>query len=223
MNNPAPLIIANLKANKTWPQMSLWLDQIGNSSVVKSFPGTVIVAPSTPFLVSASQKIKSANLPLKLSSQDVSKFEQGAYTGEFTATQISDIASYVIIGHSERRRELKEDDEILAKKVANSRAAGLEPIYCVQDEYTSIPQGVKIVAYEPVFAIGTGNPDTPENAQRVVEIIKTRGDFTVIYGGSVSGENAKSFLSKKVIEGVLIGATNSLDPQKFIQIISVLT
>ena len=223
MNNPIPLIVANLKANKTWDQMSLWLDQIGNSSLVRSFSGTIIVAPSTPFLVSASEQIKSKNLPLKLSSQDVSKYEQGAYTGEFTASQIADICQYAIIGHSERRQNFGEDDKVLAQKVSLAKKTTVEPIYCVQEAFDLIPQGVKIVAYEPIFAIGTGNPDSPQNVEKVATQINQAGDFTVIYGGSVSGENVKSFLSKNIIEGVLVGATNSVDPQKFIQIISVLT
>ena len=224
MNEHCPLAIANFKENKTWEEISQWLDEFVEARL--DFSGTIIICPSFPFLAAAALKIRQLleqspdkQLNIKLGSQDISQFEQGAHTGEIAATQISDIVSYVIIGHSERRRELKEDDEILAKKVANAHAAGLEVIYCVQDEHTPIPQGVKIVAYEPPSAIGTGNPDSKENAQRVAEIIKTRGDFTVIYGGSVSAENIASFLKKGIVDGVLVGG-KSLNPQDFIPLVA---
>src|SRR4030043_801661 len=219
-----PLTVANFKENKTWGEMSQWLYEFIQKS--PDFTGTIIICPSYPFLAAAASKIRQLReqypdkqLNIKLGSQDISQFEKGAHTGEVAASQISDIASYAIIGHSERRTEFNEDDQILVKKVTNARNIGLEVIYCVQDEHTPIPQGVKIVAYEPPSAIGTGNPDTPQNAQRVAEVIQTKGQFTVIYGGSVSAENIASFLKKGVIDGVSVGG-KSLNPQDFIHLVA---
>ncbi|OGD93324.1 hypothetical protein A2697_00655 [Candidatus Curtissbacteria bacterium RIFCSPHIGHO2_01_FULL_41_44] len=216
MNDPLPLVIANLKANKTWDQMSAWLNIIGPKA--ESFAGTVIVCPTAAFLAATFQKINSAGWQIKLSAQDISQFEQGAYTGEVAASQIADLCRYVIIGHSERRQNFNEDDNLLAQKAQNAKKAGLEIIFCIQNPEAKIPEGVNIVAYEPIFAIGTGHPDTPENAQTIGERLKAKGPYTVLYGGSVSPQNTKSFIKQGILDGVLIGA-NSLDPQKFIQII----
>lgn len=216
MNNPLPLVIANLKANYTWEEMVTWLDQVSKRTI--AFGGTVVICPSIPFLAAVAAKIKGANHNLKLGSQNVSQFEQGPYTGEFAATQISSLCQYVIIGHSERRQNFAEGDEIIAKKIQNAKASGVSPIYCVQDENAPIPQGVDLVAYEPISAVGTGNADTPENARSVAQKLKAKGNYTVIYGGSVTGENVKTFLKNGIIDGVLVGAA-SLDAESFIDII----
>ncbi len=216
MNDALPLVIANLKANKTWDEVSTWLENVGPGAA--GFSGTVVFCPSFPYLVSSSQKIKDLNLKLELGAQDVSMFEQGAYTGEVAASQIADLCRYVIIGHSERRQNFRETEEILSKKVKNSKKAGLEPIFCIQGEETPIPEGVEIVAYEPIFAIGSGNADDPQNARKVAQTVKNNKNITVIYGGSVSAKNVNSFLKKDILDGVLV-ATNSLDPQDFIKIL----
>ena len=220
MSNPSlPLIVANLKANKTWDEVSAWIDEV--AATAQNFTGTVIFCPSYPFLSSAYQKISQNSINIKLGSQDVSKFEQGAYTGEVAASQISGICQFAIIGHCERRQNFKEDEKTLKQKVQNAKKTNIEPIFCVQDEQTPIPESIKIVAYEPVFAIGTGDPDKPENIQSVAQKIKTKGPQTILYGGSVSAENVKQFV-KENISGVLVGATNSLDAQKFTGIINTL-
>lgn len=224
MNEHLPLVIANFKANKNWEEIESWLEIVGPQT--SSFSGTIIVCPSAPFLAAAYQKLKansegSASWRIKLGSQDLSKFEQGAYTGEVAASQISDVVNYAIIGHSERRQNFTEDEKVLAQKVQNVASANIEPIFCVQSADTPVPENVKIVAYEPVFAIGTGNPDTPGNAQAIGKKLKARGNYTVLYGGSVSDANIKSFLKEGIIDGALI-ATNCLDPQRFIKILEVL-
>lgn len=218
MNENKPLLVANLKANCTWEQVDAWLDQVAESA--KNFKGTIIFCPSHPFLSAASQKIKSENLPIILSSQDISEFEQGAYTGEVAASQISPQITYSIIGHSERRENFNEEEIVLDKKVKNAQNAKITPVFCVQGADTEIPDGVKIVAYEPVFAIGTGNAETPENVRKVIDAIKAKGDYTVLYGGSVSADNVSALLDQGKADGVLVGATNSVDPQKFISILS---
>lgn len=214
-----PIVIANHKANKSWDEVATWIDEV--ASVAQNFAGTIIFCPSYPFLAAAHEKISQNGINLKLGSQDISRFEQGAYTGEVAASQIADTIKYTIIGHSERRQNFAEDDKILSQKVENAQKAGITPIFCVQNEKTSIPKNVEIVAYEPVFAIGTGNPDTPENVQVIAQRLIAKGKYIVLYGGSVSGENVKSFV-KNQVEGVLVGATNSLDTQQFIGIIKAL-
>ncbi len=217
MNEPLPLIVANFKANKNWDAVARWLDLIGFQS--SSFSGTIIVCPSAPFLAAAHQmQMANSAWRLQIGIQDLSQFEQGAYTGEVAASQISNLVKYAVIGHSERRQHFGEGDPVLATKVDNATKSRIEPIFCVQDENTAIPTGVKIVAYEPVFAIGTGNPDSPENAQDVSQKIIGKGDYIVLYGGSVTDLNIKSFLKEGVIDGALI-ATSSLDPQSFIKIL----
>jgi triosephosphate isomerase len=221
-----PLVIANHKANKTWDEVATWIDEV--AATAQNFAGTIIFCPSYPFLAAAYEKISQNGINIKLGSQDISCFDVGAYTGEVAASQIADIAKFAIIGHSERRQNFKESDKNLSEKVQNAQKAGIEPIFCVQDEKTQVPEKVSIVAYEPIFAIGTGNPDTPENAQSVAQKLTARlaarqakSKYTIIYGGSVTGENVKSYVRNK-IDGVLVGATNSLDPQKFIGIIKAL-
>lgn len=216
MNDPRPYVIANLKANKTWDEIIVWLDQVGKSA--STFLGTVIVCPPHPFLASCYQKIKKDKLKIKLACQDLSKFEQGPYTGEFAASQIANMCAYSICGHSERRQNFTEDEDTIAKKVKNAKESAVEPILCVQDTRTLIPDGVTIVAYEPIFAVGTGNPDNPDNAKSTATKLKAKGNYVVVYGGSVSSDNVASFLQKDVIDGVLVGFA-SLDPWEFTEII----
>lgn len=216
MTNAFPLVVVNFKANKTWDEITVWLDNVGK--IAETFSGTIVICPPHPFLLSTYRKVKSDNLKIQVGSQDISKFEQGPYTGEFAASQIAALCAYAIIGHSERRQNFGEDDETLAKKVENVKAAQIEPIFCVQAADTAVPDGVSIVAYEPVFAIGTGNPDTPENARVTAQKIKANGQYVVLYGGSVTAKNIASYLEKGTIDGVLVGSA-SLDPWEFGQII----
>ena len=220
MNDPLPLVVANLKANKTWEEMVGWLDLVGPKA--QGFTGTVVVCPSLPFLGSAHEKINSLKLKLKLGIQDISPFDQGPYTGEVAATQVKNLCDYAIVGHSERRQNFTESASIVAQKFQKAKEAGLTAIFCATGPDITIPAGVEVVAYEPIFAIGAGNPDTPENAASVAEKLKAKGNYVVLYGGSVTGENVASFLKKGTVDGVLIG-TASLDPATFIDIIESAT
>lgn len=216
MSDSLPLIVANHKANLDYSDFDIWINSVGPK--VSEFQGTVILCPSAPFLSEAWLLAVSQGWKYELGAQDISKFDVGAYTGEVAALQLSGTCSYVIIGHSERRNNFGETDEILEQKVQLAKKANLKTIFCVQDQDTKIPEGVEIVAYEPIFAIGTGNPDTPDNAMDIAKKIKAKGDYTVLYGGSVNRENVKHFIKTGVIDGVLIG-TASLNAQEFIDIL----
>ncbi len=213
-------IIANWKSNKTTQDTNDWLQHLANAGLEKHENKVAVVcAPYTllPLLKSYSNEVI---LPVSFGSEDVSPFDEGAYTGEVTAEEIKEFADYAIIGHSERRKLFNEDDELLAKKVAMALKSNLTPIFCVQDENTPIPEGVTLVAYEPIFAIGSGHPDTPENAEKVVKTIKEKNPQVefVLYGGSVTPENIHDFTQSPSIDGALVGGA-SLDADKFVKLI----
>jgi triosephosphate isomerase (TIM) len=213
-------IIANWKSNKTTEEANDWLQKLANGGLEQNENKVAVVcAPFTllPLLKSYSDEVI---LPVAFGSEDVSPFDEGAYTGEVSADEVKEFADYAIIGHSERRNLFKEDDELLTKKVQMALKAGLTPIFCIQDENTFIPEGVTLVAYEPVAAIGSGHPDTPENAERVIKSVKEKNPKVqyVLYGGSVTPENIHTFTQSPSIDGALIGGA-SLDAQKYIQLI----
>ncbi len=212
-----PILVANFKANQTWPDLENWLDKVNPAA--QTFAGTVIISPSAPFIAAASQKLKSLNSKIKLASQDISRFEGGAYTGEYTAAQIAGLVSFTIIGHSERRHNFAEKDNVLVQKVENAKKAKITPIFCVENSEIAIPSGIEVVAYEPTFAIGTGTPDSPQNAKEIAREIKSKGNYLVLYGGSVTVANCSDYLIKNILDGLLIGAS-SLDPDNFITILN---
>lgn len=211
-------IVANLKSNKTYDEARLWLETFKTIDKSLLEEKKIIICPSFTLLGLFKSFSSDNNLKVSLGAQNVSSLDEGAHTGEVNAKQIKDFADYVIIGHSEERKLLNESDEVLSQKVNLCLKYGLNPIYCVQDKDTFIPQGVSLVAYEPVFAIGSGNPDTPENANQVASEIKTKGEYQVLYGGSVTNENVGSFISQSNLSGVLVGGA-SLEAQELIKII----
>lgn len=232
MTAAPPYIIANFKANKTWVELETWLEQVGKN--IQNFPGTVIVAPSHPFLTSTYQKIQSDGLSIKLAAQDVSKFEQGAYTGEFSPSQIVGLCRYAIVGHSERRKYFGESNEDIINKVKLLLENNITPILCISDQlqidsYIGNSQIIKensqkiIFVNEPPNAVSSGGdykPDFPENANNNCKIIqdKINSDAVTIYGGSINSQNAKNFFSQENISGGLVGQA-SLDPAGFLKII----
>lgn len=182
----------------------------------------ILCAPFT-LLHFLKWRIDSLKLPIELGAQDVSPFDSGAYTGEINSQQLAELVRWVIIGHTERRRYFGETDEVLAKKVEQCLARGLQVIYCVGDETLPVPMGVAVISYEPNWAIGTGHADTPHHANRVIEMIKKKsGVKTVIYGGSVTSDNVASFVSESAIDGILPGGA-SFDPEAFCNLISQAT
>jgi triosephosphate isomerase len=209
--------------------------------------GTVVIAPVYTALASVSEAIRGSHV--KLAAQNVFYEEKGAYTGEVAPMMLLDVGcEYVIIGHSERRKYFHETDESVNAKVKKALAAGLKPIVCVGETEEEREKGITefvvgsqvrrglygvesltnvAIAYEPVWAIGTGKNATPQQAQEVHAFIrnllkKTYGDeaaaVPVLYGGSVTKENIGELIAMEDIDGALVGGA-SLKSDSFLGII----
>ncbi len=215
-------VIGNWKSNKSIPEAESWLYEFHTLLQKKSIPDTtkVILCPSFIHLAPIGKLIRELNLPVELCVQNVSSFSSGAYTGEVNAQQVKDLVSYGLIGHSERRKYFQETDYLLEQKVLQLKGAGIEPIYCVQNDQQSFPEECTFIAYEPVWAIGTGTPDKPENANRVTTLLKSRAKkpIQVIYGGSVTDMNVSQYFRQTDIDGVLPGGA-SLKAESFYRLI----
>ena len=212
---------------------------------------SIVVAPSHTSLRSIQTIIDADKLNIFLSSQDVSMFNDGAYTGEVSAHQLAKLnISYSIVGHSERRQHFNETDEFVNIKVNNLINKEITPIICFGESndqradgnymeflFNQIENSTKglrndkvdeiIFAYEPIWAIGTGQnaslQDIVEVISKVKEFISKKSFFNeekikFIYGGSVSPDNSYEILNSKIIDGALVGGA-SLDVDKFIKII----
>ena len=197
----------------------------------------VIVCPPFTSLLEASKLINGSII--KLGAQNMHFEESGAFTGEVSASMLKSAGcEYVILGHSERRHIFGESDEVINKKIKKALSAGLKPIFCVGELLEERENGTTndvvkrqvlkgldgisaddmkniIVAYEPVWAIGTGKTASPAQAQEVHEFIRdlieidysleVANDLVIQYGGSVKPDNAKELLSQKDIDGALVG------------------
>jgi triosephosphate isomerase len=244
-----PIVAGNWKMNKTVEEarslvfsMSLKLREIEGVDKV--------LCPPFPALVAVSALLQGTDIGL--GAQNLHWEESGAYTGEVAPNMVAEFCQYVIIGHSERRAYFGETDETVNKKVHAALAHDLTPIVCVgetEDEYESdqtgevvgrqISQGLAdvdpakaariIVAYEPIWAIGTGKASSGENANAVLAdyirpaLANLFGDDTaqairIQYGGSVKGNNADEFFSQPEIDGALVGGA-SLKADDFVAIV----
>ena len=219
------------------------LDGMPHSDTVK-----LLICPPYPYLPALAQKL--AGTELALGAQNVSQHESGAYTGEVSPGMLKDIAcEYVIVGHSERRAMMGETSDIVAAKFVAALATGLQPILCVGETleeresdrtgavideqlYTVLDSAgvdafsTAVVAYEPVWAIGTGRTASPEQAQdvhcHIRAAISSRSEeiasgIQILYGGSVKGENAAGLFTMPDIDGGLIGGA-SLKADDFLAI-----
>lgn len=213
-------IVANWKSNKTSTEAAEWFRTINNSQLTfNTEEKKVIICPPFTLLPKVKELVVGSQLPLAVGAENISPFDEGAYTGEESARQVKEFADYVIIGHSERRKNFLEDEKTLTQKVAKALDASLTPIFCVQGADTEIPNGITVVAYEPVASIGTGQPDTPQNAESVAKVIKEKeGIKYVLYGGSVTGANVNAFTQMPSVDGVLVGGA-SLEAESFMQIV----
>jgi triosephosphate isomerase (TIM) len=199
----------------------------------------VAVCPPYPYLEQVSALL--AGTPIAWGAQNISEHAQGAYTGEVSAAMIKEFGCrYVIVGHSERRQLFGESDARVAAKFAAARAEGITPILCVGETLEereagrteavvarqleavmkSIDFGDAVLAYEPVWAIGTGRNATPEQAQAVHAFLRARlsTGVRILYGGSVKAANAAAIFAMPDIDGGLIGGA-SLVAKEFLEIV----
>ncbi len=214
------IIVGNWKSNKTIAEAQDWLVTFSTLKLSVDDQKTVVLCPSYTLLALVKSFIQEHDLPIIVGAQDISPYDVGSYTGAVNAKQAKEFASYVVIGHSERRKFFDETPDVLRKKITLANTYGLTPVYCIPDRDAIVPEGVTIVGYEPVFAIGTGEPDSPVNANTIAEYVKKKYPFVqyVLYGGSVTSENVASFTSLPFIDGVIPGRA-SLDPTAFFQLI----
>lgn len=222
-------IIANWKMNLSRNEVLWWLDAFSEFYEARENV-RVLIAPSYLHIEVVQQKLKDLGLGdiIGIASQDISAFEKGKFTGEVGAFQLSDYGvQSVIIGHSERRESLAESDKTVNLKIEKAANFDLLPIVAVsnQNHVKSLTQSQRpdhiLVAYEPIEAIGTGNPASVESVNSFLTMIKSElGErITTIYGGSIDRHSVKPFLSSSLVEGFLVG-TAALDPSEFWSIIS---
>ncbi len=244
-----PLIAGNWKMFKTVHEAVVHVKEL--RAEVKDVDGVdIVVAPTATALHAAAEAARNSNIAV--AGQNCHWEREGAFTGEVSAAMVREAgAEYVILGHSERRTLFGETDQTVNKKLAASLAAGLEPILCVGetlaqrdagqtlevldlqlqrglDGFTADQLVTLVVAYEPVWAIGTGRNATPDQAQEAHAHIRGRlrswfGAATaercrILYGGSVKPENAANLLSQQDIDGALVGGA-SLDVAGFAKIV----
>lgn len=214
-------VVANWKSHKKIAEAIEWMEEVGPKLKNDSRVQVVVCAPFVD-LSEIKKKVVTSSWPIMVGCQDISAFPEGAYTGEEAAAILRDVVDLAIIGHSERRSNFGETDEIVEDKVKQSIEHNIIPLVCVQDQDTAIPKEAKLVAYEPTFAIGSGNADTPANANEVAGKIEKLhgGEVKVLYGGSVDEENVKAFLQQEKINGVLVGGA-SLNGEQFLKIVNV--
>ena len=241
------LIAGNWKMNKTVKETKEYLEKF--KPLVNNIENVeILITPPFTSLYVASELLKDSNI--KLGAQNMFYEKRGAFTGEISPIMLKELnVKYVMVGHSERRHIFGEKDELINKKVISAIENELRPILCVGETLEEKEQGKTFavierqirnglagiereanyidIAYEPVWAIGTGVSATPEEANNVHKFIKellneissNNSDKTrVLYGGSVKGKNAKSLIEKEFIDGFLIG-TASLEPESFFEVI----
>ena len=255
MTDRKRIIAANWKMHKTHLEAIQAVQKLGYLVDSDDTDKTdVVIVPPFTALRSVQTLIDSDKLPFGLGAQDVYPDDKGAFTGEISSPMLVALkVEYVIVGHSERRQLFGEDDLMVNKKVRAVLGHGMTPIVCVGETLeerdadgteSKVTQQVRraydnvdaeqaattVIAYEPIWAIGTGRNAEPGDAGRVVEVIRqTLADkfdgsvaqaVRVQYGGSVKPGNIRSFLAHPEIDGALVGGA-SLDPEDFALIIKV--
>jgi triosephosphate isomerase len=240
-------LAANWKMHKTTEETEAFLAEF-LPSVTESGPEVVICPPFTSLNIAVELCLQS---PVRVAAQNMHDQPEGAFTGEISAPMLQDLGVHgVILGHSERRQHFAETDEALARKVPQALGAGLEPILCVGEnesqrdaeeteqiltaqverDLAEVPDArlsEVVIAYEPIWAIGTGRTATPEQAQEAVAYIRSlierrsdtaAGAIRILYGGSVKPGNAAELLSQPDVDGALVGGA-SLEAADFAAIV----
>ena len=246
MPDRTPYLAANWKMHKTVAEAAEFIDAL-LPKIAATQHDVVICPPFTALTAVVERRYGTA---VKVAAQNMHEAESGAFTGEVSAAMLAELdVEAVVLGHSERRQYFGETDEALAVKVPAALAAGLEPILCIGEteeardageteqvlerqlqadlaDVESLKLSEVVIAYEPIWAIGTGRTATPEQAQEVCayirDVIRMRGgvadEVRVLYGGSVKPSNAAELLSQPDIDGALVGGA-SLDPEDFAAIV----
>lgn len=246
------IVAGNWKMNKTLREGIELASEVNRMTGIDQTGTIVIVAP--PFIhLSEVSKVLTV---VKLSAQNCSSEPSGAYTGEVSAEMIRSVgATYVIIGHSERRIYFGEDDHLLNKKIRLALKHDLIPVFCCGEQLAQRQKGIHtqvvaaqleqalfdlspedfrkiVIAYEPVWAIGTGVNATPDQAQEMHAFIRQQiagkygqeaaADTTIMYGGSCKPSNARELFTNPDVDGGLIGGA-SLNAQDFMAIVRAVT
>jgi triosephosphate isomerase len=234
------LFVANWKMHKTRGEARAFADELGRH--LSSAPPRVELVLAPPLTALDAARDSARPPRWSLAAQNVAAQRQGAFTGEVSAAMAANAGCrYAIVGHSERRRLFHEDGGMLKEKLARSREAGLVPIYClgeteeervmnltaatfvrqVETLADDPPEAPLVVAYEPVWAIGTGKAATPDDAAaaraHLAELLAARRDVRILYGGSVTKDNAGALLERGGFDGFLIGGA-SLSTDSFLGI-----
>ncbi len=207
----------------------------------------VVLCPPSIFLPEVARSLKGANI--KVGAQNMHHEDKGAFTGEISPLMIQGLCTYVILGHSERRRDFGETDDLVSRKANKALSCNLRPIICVGEGLEARKEGRAgevvsrslagslagmeslkgvVVAYEPIWAIGTGEAATGEQAQEMCQLVRRQlanlfGEdaaerVSVLYGGSVSPDNIEEFVSQPDIDGALVGGA-SLSSDQFVEIV----
>jgi triosephosphate isomerase len=246
MPERTPYIAANWKMYKTIAEAAAFVDAL--LPRIAATQHDVVICPS--YLALSEVVERSRGSAVRVAAQNMHEEDSGVFTGEVSAPMLVEIdVDAVILGHSERRQYFGETDEALARKLPAALAAGLEPILCVGESEEARDGGQTegvlerqlradlaavestelarvVVAYEPIWAIGTGRTATPEQAQEAIafirDVLRERGGdadaVRILYGGSVKPDNAGELLAQADIDGALVGGA-SLDPDEFAAIV----
>ncbi len=242
------IVIGNWKMNLTVPESTILIQKL-KKEMPANIKSEVVVCPTFVDIYSASEELK--NSQILVGAQNVAEEEKGAYTGEVSVLSLKGFVDYIIVGHSERRNIFGESDKIVAKKAEIVVRHDMKPVICVgetlherEDKLSKVVvlsqleasckhlTGEEIteslVAYEPVWAIGTGQVCSEAEAEKMAGHIrglvkslygeKVSESVRILYGGSVTGSSAKSFKKSKNIDGLLVGGA-SLHHQEFAAIV----
>lgn len=240
------MIIANWKANGSFASNKAWHKELTQIFSDNNF-SDIYIAPSHIHFNQIKKLFENLNLNIGL--QDID-FNGGARTGSISASMASDAGcNFSLLGHSERRYLFNEDDALIKKKIEAALSNGIKPIICIgeskdcltegktkdflKNQLTNALSGIElndqfVIAYEPIWAIGTGNTPTPKDINSIHEFIKdvvqsssvNNTEPKVLYGGSVNHENAESFFYEKNIDGALVGGA-SLKASSFAEIVKI--
>jgi len=243
-----PFVAGNWKMHGSRAENAKLIDTLLES--LEAPRAEVLICPPFPYLAEIARAVKGS--PIQVGAQSVCAEPQGAFTGEVSATMLRDIGcTHALVGHSERRALYGEDDALVARKFMAAQSAGLTPILCVGETLEEREAGATatvilrqleavvglagisafakaVLAYEPVWAIGTGKTASPAQAQEVHALLRARivekdailgGQIRILYGGSVKASNASELFAQPDVDGGLVGGA-SLQAEEFLRVVA---